>query len=247
MYIRKRYYRETKIAYSLACFLKINQKDYLSANPLFKLIGRSQLHIALKRFFIALQIVRSLDDSFSNVLLTDSRDVFLQTDPFGLVGEKLVSGIEPAAIRECNYNSSWIRDVYGDEVLSSMLDKQMVCAGVTLGSVAEVEKYLIEMCNEMWKYLPQVKSDLGSDQAIHNYLIHHHRILTDLVDNQSGFIATLCLEDSSNILADSTNGAIMVSGKYPAIVHQYDRHPHLMDFFKNDLSRRFQMGEVAKV
>lgn len=238
IYIRKRYYREATFAYSLSCFLGINRKDYLSINPLLKFIGRSQLHIALERFFVALQITKSLGDSFSKVLLTDSRDVLLQEDPFSLVHENLVSGIEPATISDCNYNSTWIREVYGNDVLNSMLDKQMVCAGVTLGSIKEVEKYLMEMCSEMWKYLPQVKTSLGSDQAIHNYLIYHNRIVPDLVDNRSGFIATLCLEDPGNILTDSASGSVMVCGKYPAIVHQYDRHPDLLEFLKSQRLKR---------
>jgi hypothetical protein len=231
IYIRKRYYREIKIAYSLACFLSLNRKNYLSINPLFGFIGRSQLHIALGRFFIALQIIKSLKDSFSKVLLTDSRDVFIQKDPFSLVHEKLVSGVETTTIGTCSYNSSWIKEIYGDDVLNELSDKPIVCAGVTLGPTGEVEKYLMEMCSEMWKYLPQVKTSLGSDQAVHNYLIRHNKIVTDLVDNQSGFIATLYLENPRNILADASNGSIMVHGKYPAIVHQYDRHPSLMALF----------------
>ncbi|MGH2414401.1 MAG: hypothetical protein ACRDEA_12090 [Microcystaceae cyanobacterium] len=231
IFVNERDRKEKKIYYWLARFLSVNCKDYSSVNSFLEFIGRLPLHIALERYFIALQLVRAFGNSFSNVLLTDSRDVFIQKDPFGLIHENLVSGLEPITIGDCpNYNSRWIRGIYGDDVLNNMSDQQIVCSGVTLGSVKEVEKYLMEMCSEIWKNLPRINTLHGFDQAIHNYLIHRKRIVPDLIDNQSGFIATLQYENPSNILTDSISGLVMVHGKCPAIIHQFDRHPHLIDF-----------------
>jgi hypothetical protein len=59
-------------------------KDYSCVDPWSKALGRYPLRIAIERYFIALELVRAYGDSFSNVLLTDSRDVIIQSDPFSL-------------------------------------------------------------------------------------------------------------------------------------------------------------------
>jgi hypothetical protein len=211
------------------------EDDYATCGSLWKTVGRYSLHIMLERFFLALELVQAHRDSFNNVLLTDSRDVVFQQDPFGRIGHNLVSGLEEKTIGDCSLNSDWIRHLYGTNVHACMSDCRIVCAGVTIGPIAEVEKYLLEMCGEIWKHLSKVALIAQYDQGIHNYLIYSGRINLELTDNQTGIIATLHHEDPSKIQTDEAAGVVIVQGKSPAIVHQYDRHRNLMAFFRQKL------------
>lgn len=201
-----------------------------SANsPILKPLRLHFLHVAIKRYLIALDIVRNYGNAITNVLLTDSRDVLIQQNPFPLIQDRLICGLEAETmtIKSCPINSAWIKSLYGEEGLRRLGDRPIVCSGVTMGSAQVIEHYLSEMCNEIGHHLPNAASSDGIDQGIHNYLIGTDKITPTTVNNRSGIIATLGYEQPSAISQDLETGCIKVYGKYPAIVHQYDRHPKL--------------------
>ena len=223
-------YRTRPFATWLAC--QLSKRNYSSMSMPLRLLGQLAMRIIHERFFIALQVLKSHPNVFSHVLLTDCRDVIVQTDPFGLMEGKLVSGLETELIRDEPYNRQWIEAAYGCAILDKFLDKTIVCAGVTIGTADEIENYLTELCDEMWRHLPQmIFQAVGFDQSAHMYLIFEDKIEIDLVNNQQGSIASLVAEDPINLSIDLTNGLVKVYEKYPAILHQYDRHPDLLNFF----------------
>ena len=129
-------------------------------------------------------------------------------------------------------NSDWLRHVYGTNVHTCLSARRIVCAGITLGPVREVEQYLMAMCGEIWKHLSKVALIAQYDQGIHNYLIYSGRINLVLTDNRAGIIATLHYENPSNIQTDAAEGTIKLYGLAPAMVHQYDRHKNVMTFVR---------------
>lgn len=204
--------------------------NYFNDSRLLSSLRHEFLHIALRRYFIALDIIRSSRDNISNVLLTDSRDVIFQGNPFSIVNGKLLSGLESDAmsVQSCSINSTWVRCIYGEEGLRKIGDQRIVCSGVTIGPTEKIESYLVEMCSEMEAYLPKIASSDSIDQGIHNYLIGTNRITVETVDSRSGCIATLGYEDPANLHLDEATGQIRVYDQFPVIVHQYDRHPSLL-------------------
>jgi hypothetical protein len=212
---------------------RLSQKKYLATAGLLRPLGQLAIQIVHERFFIALQILKSHPQSFANVLLTDCRDVVIQRDPFDLLEGRLISGLEPEIIRNERYTSGWIEMAYGREILDKMLDRPVVCAGVTLGSAEKIEHYLTELCEEMWRHLPEmIFESFGYDQAAHIYLIFEKHLELELISNRQGLIATISLEDASQLLTDLKLGLLKVCDQYPAIIHQYDRHPAILDFFQ---------------
>lgn len=212
----------------------LKKRDYSQLPLLLQMLGRQPLHIVVERFFIMSNIVQSHRHIFSNVLLTDCRDVVIQKDPFERLENQLVSGLEVKTIASDSLNSYWISSIYGNAIFSAIRDKKIVCAGVTIGTIDAVQHYLDTLCSEMWNHLPQItKLQFGPDQAAHNYLIYQNKIPCHLVTEQSGLIATLNLDHPSDIFKDSVNGCIEINGTCPAILHQYDRYPDLLDFFKH--------------
>ena len=235
VYVPRKFNRGGKVYRWFARYF-INQ-DYSRCRWPARSVGRYSLNIMLERFFFALEVVQARRVSFANVLLTDSRDVVLQHNPFERVRRNLISGIEERKIRDCSMNSSWIRHVYGTSVYSDLADRRIVCCGVTLGPISEVEAYLQAMSREIWRRLPKVALIAQYDQGIHNYLIHTGRIKPELTDNQSGVIASLHYESPENIQTDPVKGLITVRGEAPAIVHQYDRHRKLVEFVRERSAR----------
>jgi hypothetical protein len=234
VFVRKKIKRAIRLYRQIARYL--STKDYSSIDPLLVVIGRYPLHISIDRYFIALQLINAYGDSFSNVLLTDSRDVVIQRDPFSLIDRKLVSGLEEKNIGSCPINSIWIKELYGEGILNKMSDRRIVCSGVTLGPTREVKNYLSKMCSEIWKCLPQITVCGGFDQGIHNHLVFEEKIPFDLTDNRRGLIATLGYENPINILKEPASRLVKMHDEYPAIVHQYDRHSDLVIFFKESFS-----------
>lgn len=223
-------YRTRPLATWLAHHL--SKRNYSSMAMPLRWLGQLATRIIHERFFIALQILKSHQNVFSNVLLTDCRDVVIQSDPFRMLDERLVSGLETELIRNEPYNCQWIEAAYGRAVLDKFLDKTIVCAGVTIGTADKIENYLTELCDEMWRHLPQmIFQAVGYDQSAHMYLIFEDKIEIDLVNNQQGSIASLVAEDPINLSIDIINRLVKVHEKYPTILHQYDRHPDLLNFF----------------
>lgn len=211
----------------------LSKTNYSSTHPILRSLGQLSIQIIHERFFIALKILQAHRNSLSNVLLTDCRDVVIQGNPFELIDGKLVSGLEPGIIRNEKYTTNWIRGIYGDNFLHKISDFPVVCAGVTIGTVQKVEDYLIKLCDEMWRHLPKMAFETwGYDQGAHIYLIAEQQLSLDLTTNDQGFIATVSLENPSNFFIDFAREQVKVFDKYPAIIHQYDRHPDLLNFFK---------------
>lgn len=221
VYIAKRYLRDIAPLRWLAG--RLCQVTYADLQPWVERVGRYPFDIALERYFIARDLLKVHGTTFSNVLLTDSRDVFFQDDPFSLVSDGLLSGLENRQIGHCPHNSKWIRHLYGEAVLETMSTHSIVCSGVTLGPTRSVQTYLEQMCAEIWKYLPTVSFYGGYDQGMHNALIFQNRIPLKLVENAEGLIATLGYEAPENLVADAEKGALRVRQKYPVIVHQFNR------------------------
>lgn len=207
--------------------------NFLKCPPSLQKIGTYSLHIVVERFFIMLDIVRNSNKCFSNVLLTDCRDVVIQKNPFELIENQLVSGLEVKKIGDDQLNRYWISSMYGAEILSIIQDKNIVCAGVTLGPANEIKDYLNVLCCEMWRHLPQmIKLQFGPDQAAHNYLIYSNQVKCTLSNSQNGLISTVDADNEGCFIKNLESGVVEIGGIVPAILHQYDRSPRLSDFFK---------------
>jgi hypothetical protein len=165
-------------------------------------------------------------DSYENVLLTDVRDVYFQDDPFSFeTGNSLYCALEGAGskIKDCSYNSPWMRYIYGQEALDGIGNNLISCAGTTWGKVDIILGYLEKMLGEIEK-VPDAK--VAIDQAIHNYMIY-----TGMLDNVSfltndgGVVLTLSYEKNYSI---DREGRVRVGdNKLVKVLHQFNRYPDL--------------------
>ena len=192
-----------------------------------------QLHFLIRRFFWARQaLLDNRLDNYADVMLCDSRDVLVQSDPFTGIHGQLTSGEEVNRVGKCPINRGWIKKAYGKRILSQLENSKIICAGVTLGSRENILNYLNLFFEESMSlidmhstsYLPNL------DQAIHNKVLRLSTELNPRLTGPNGHIATIgCLQES-DIDFDSKTRQVMIRGSRPAIVHQYDRSPSLSKF-----------------
>jgi hypothetical protein len=175
---------------------------------------------------------------YQKVLLTDSRDVFFQNNPFNFLYKKNLNFfLEDKYIKNCSVNIKWIKRTVGKLVLEKILNKKISCCGQVIGNCENI----IEYCEIMRKniiryhYKPSIHSLLfkrkikGWDQGIHNYLVYGDFFKNiDFYENKSGDVVTLshCKELNFN----NKGKLINQNGNEYSIIHQYD---HFIDSLKS--------------
>ncbi len=221
---------------------------------LYQWTGKSQglemwatplLQFMVKRFFLIRKLMTTLPhDQF---MLTDIRDVLLVADPFENLGQQMiVTGEEPVTIRESEFNRRWYQATYSSNELEQIQHRQVLCAGVTIGSRDAIERYVNEMIEETFQNLPKIVGLLGADQAIHIHLIYKrlHGIRKRIESNGSGAIATLHYSSLKEF--HFSNGAIAnKKGSSLKVVHQYDRHLELVNYLKDYILSQYHLRADA--
>ena len=176
---------------------------------------------------------------YSKVLLIDVRDSYFQSDPFKMipVGVEnafyVFKGVESVSIANCGWNGGWVRDCFGEEILQEMGNNNIICSGVSIGTMDAVYGYLKSMEDILFnskKSQLSIQSKFpicernGVDQGVHNVLVYKNIIE----------YLTIMTESDGNVV-NLQGRTAFVSGKqvtnlkgniFP-IVHQYDRYPNL--------------------
>ena len=171
------------------------------------------------------EYLAGLDAEPDCVLLTDLRDVFFQRDPFAdpVSGLELFLEDESVRIGSEQFNSRWIRNLYGSAELERLRGATVSCSGTVVGTGAAVRGYLAEMTAEIARH----RRPLGShDQGIHNALLQRGRFdSARVVPNGTGRVLTL---GKMRSYATAPDGFVLNDdGSVAAILHQWDRHEDL--------------------
>jgi len=175
-------------------------------------------HLAYQDFLKANSIYRC-------VLLSDSRDVVFQSNPFGLVNPNVLNVFEQdrsLLFGGDNCDTNWFAKVYGRELVNTLSGKQTICAGTIMGSPAIFLKYLDFMEQEVLshKFCPL-------DQAMHNKIVYcdFPRELLEFHSNLSGLIFTMGETSESDYQIEGNQ--LTLKNKIVSVLHQYDRVPKI--------------------
>lgn len=185
------------------------------------------IHIYNFRHFLYYDYILKHENEFGNVLLTDTRDVVFQKDPFDFpIEESLYVAMESREklIGSCVYNSRWILNGYSQEKLDELSGQIVSCAGTTLGPMSQVKRYL----HTLLIAIIALKDAYNcADQAVHNDLLHSGALqpVRQLFNNDTP-ILTVGAEFSFQ--HDAQGYLLDGKGHRANIVHQYDRHPALL-------------------
>ena len=171
---------------------------------------------------------------FNKVLLSDSRDVYFQENPFKFNFNGPINFfLEDHLIKNCSYNSNWIIKTYGKSEFEKVSNKTILCSGTVLGNYEKIKEYLnlIKVNINKYKYKKKLKYFItfrpdpegrGCDQGHANYIIHNSKLNgTNLYSNAKGPIATALY--LKNIIFDNKYRLVNELGDPYLVVHQYDK------------------------
>lgn len=161
------------------------------------------------------------------VLHTDVRDVLFQANPFTYAPRPeglLWFFAEKRKIGECRFNSGWIREGFGEQVLTRFADRWISCSGTSMGRGDAYLAYL-ETMNEMFKTQGANGRPNSSlpDQGLHNFILYERGVAgfpITLLDNEHGPIATL---GYAEMLVDSHGRILDQNRRVAPVAHQFDR------------------------
>lgn len=188
-------------------------------------------------FFVRFLLARNFllaHPQYSQVMLTDVRDVVFQRDPFewmrGRKGVFCFEEMEGRTIGECQYNSSMVREVFGDQGLHKLRGFQISCAGVICGTRVELLIYL-ERFLDLGLRAISLRPCTGSDQGIHNRIVHWENLEDLKLLNNEGPVFTMGCVPKDCIRVNSAGEVINKQGDVYSVLHQYDRFPELAKRF----------------
>jgi hypothetical protein len=167
-----------------------------------------------------LQLIQNEQLNFSRAMFTDIRDVLFQADPFARPEPYHIKVFEEEALfRDSGRNQRWLRRC-SEDMLSPLMDKPIICAGVTLASYDGAIDYLKHMASACQSLSERF---FGADQAVLNHLVYGGKISgVEIVPNRRGEVQTMALQDQ--FLLDGHGRVLNADGSVCPILHQYDRH-----------------------
>ena len=163
------------------------------------------------------------------VMMSDTRDVVFQSDPFDLKrpGEVFYFAEDRGVrIGNCRDNSNWVRSALGQDKLDSIAAKVISCSGITIGGYAGIMRYLATLLQMAGEADPASLRIDGIDQGLHNVLVHEGRVANALLVENAAHVNTMghlpgaAIRVSDRAIAENADGSVS------AILHQYDYDPH---------------------
>jgi hypothetical protein len=190
---------------------------------------------------------------YKKVLLTDTRDVYFQADPFVAVRdletlyatqEQVRAGSSCCTLQGNPMNRGWLQKM--DRVYPTPLRKEgpplpILNSGITLGGTPAVLRYAEKMV-EVMRLLHGhgVLNSGGMDQAVHNVVVWQGLVsgmkIRVLTNEEGPVFHNVCWDphipglEATALHATDPFGALMNGHRtqVAAMVHQYDRCPSLM-------------------
>jgi len=160
------------------------------------------------------------------ILLTDTRDVVFQANPFGHeITTELEFFLESSQYKNNECNTWWLKGnyagAYGEAVFNQLCDEYIICAGTTMGTREGIIKYLDTMIVELNRILVERKVYV-TDQPSHGYLIYNNHFPSNTkYYTGRGPISTM--NDYHSMKFDSDNNLLNDDGSITPIIHQWDR------------------------
>lgn len=201
---------------------------------------------------------------YEKIFVTDIADVIFQADIFEkyskqksflvYAAESITVGGDPGG-----FNQIWTKAFLGEEGFQKLKNKTVLCAGTILGSLAEMKNLFQKLLDLIFD-----KTSHGIDQVFYIYIIHNKLVpIKNLIksDVETGEILTCSVLKDYQVAEEKIKRG---DGKFPAVVHQYNRKPELVNFvdeihrdkvfdfddnfvdFKSQLDQVFCLANVRK-
>ena len=193
--------------------------------------------IIINNYLLSLQ---NKGEEFDNVFICDSHDTVFQHDVFAHMNN-YTSGLYAfmedvrMTIGTCRINSEWIKVCYSKAELKKLSNKSISCSGTVLGTWSAIMSYLSTMESQILGTAIVCQGVTGSDQGVHNYIVHNNMIPNipiHYISHEYGFVGTLgyvlWMKRNQFGLVENANGSIY------AVIHQWNRSKQMIAQFERE-------------
>jgi hypothetical protein len=179
----------TKVLTWVNCTYTTDDSAEICASPY------PDIKIRWSRFPLARDWLQECETCTGPVLITHSRDVIFQRDPFG-PGSPLVVGLQVFQEHVNRTTNHWLTEWPIRECKGVRYKEPMLCSGTTVGTRTAMLTYLEIMYEEMkvWIEDPKCRFNIDDDdQSIHNYLFYSGQLpfATSVVNRAGGIVNTV--------------------------------------------------------
>ena len=199
------------------------------------------------RHYFYYDIIKGISEEYKNVLITDTRDLIFQSDPFKHCpdADHLFAFEEDSncGIGHEGHNRAWIRNIYGQQRVDELSNKPILNGGALMGSKKSLTEMLRLLTEETSKVDPQIASWSILDQPIINHICYSDlsRDLPLSIKKNGEVMGNVGLSlvhkwASDKITLDLKTNLVSVNGMIPSILHQWDRNPVLSYLFDKTYS-----------
>lgn len=185
---------------------------------------------------------------YSQILLIDVRDSYFQLNPFPSSSFdsylNVYEGVSSVTISQCGWNSGWIKDCFGKDILDDIGHENIICSGVTMGTTNKIVDYLhlmyeIVRGNNSFissHYHIETKFPIcernGVDQGAHNVIVHKKLIDSSIIPQSHSIVINMQAK-IARVIEDPISHEFIIRNSMDekvAIIHQYDRDSRLQEY-----------------
>jgi hypothetical protein len=201
------------------------------------------------------------------ILLIDARDTIFQESPFERVPRRATTATtdggmliffgenaDATSLGKSKYNRRWITLAYGQRVADAFSTKPTLCSGSTMGEQSAIDAYLRAEVAESDESKTVI---FGADQGFHNYLYYSNKLSNaeaiskilvqdqglGIVNNMGALRDKKLSEWGNGKIVEKTELAVTIhnwDGTVSPVVHQYDRHKELSEWWHKKQIGHFQ-------
>ena len=188
-------------------------------------------HKPYRRYLIMLKWIREHRADYDRIILTDTRDIAIYSDPFVQFANMdlnrslmIFTEVVPYYYDKW-YNQPAIRNCYGQVFLDSIMHEMVTGRGVVAGFTGAIVAYLEAFAEQL-----QIKRncDLRADTAIHVY-ITHSVLLGVQVENSE--VSRIRHAPAWGLDVDLHKPLNNTRGEPYAMIHQLDRFPEVWNAY----------------
>ena len=185
---------------------------------------------ATHRYDFYARIARESCDRYDEMMVTDTRDVVFQRNPFAdLKSSACHYYLEhpTRTIGEEPTNLGWAKLFLPANQAAAVSRHRVSCNGIVIGGMAAMDAYLARMASDLRAVPLRHRRLGGADASLHHRLAFLDGGLPGIVMENNVHVATMGLEPDSTYLVGADGTVRTADGHVPAILHQYDRVPHI--------------------
>lgn len=201
--------------------------------------NRAGYPVPLLRYSLYIDWCKRLSDH-DRILTADIRDTYAQRNPFAaeftqnFAAVNLFAEDDSETIVSERVNADWVSKCFGRSALQKYGHNPIICGGNMLGTATNICWVFAELFREATRKLLCAPTDI-TDQATLGYLFYSRWSKNETFrvwPRGVGPVNTLAIVPPDRLLVDETGRALNDDHKVSALVHQYDRHPRLMQTYK---------------